>query len=202
MAVARNLPRRVGRPAGTHAKTRAEVVAAGATVFRQHGYHQARMDAVASALGITKASLYYYVDSKEALLFEIVEAPYREAVAHAEDTAGSDLSAADRVRAIIRQHLGATERHYPAISIYLASSDLPVPDEMRRLDRRYSKALRSIMLEGMRDGSFRVHDPAVAVLSVIGMCNWFAVRFRPSDGWDVHEVAEEFAATCLLGLAA
>lgn len=202
MSLTRNAPRRAGRPAGTLAKTRAEVVAAGAAVFRGRGYHQARMDEVASALGITKASLYYYVDSKEALLFEIVEAPYREAVAHAEATAVSELSAADRVRAIIRQHLSATERHYPAISIYLASSDLPVPEEMHRLDHRYSKALRSIMLEGMRDGSFRIQDLAVAVLSVIGVCNWFAVRFRPSDGWDVHEVAEEFAETCLRGLAA
>jgi AcrR family transcriptional regulator len=202
MTMTRNAPRRAGRPAGGKAKTREEVIAAGAAVFRRRGYHQARMDEVASALGITKASLYYYVASKEALLFEIVAAPYREAVAHAEATASSHLSAAERVRAIIGQHLTATERHYPAISIYLASSDLPVPEEMRDLDRSYSKALRSIMLEGMRDGSFRVLDPAVAVLSVIGMCNWFAVRFRPTDGWDVEEVAEEFAATCLQGLAA
>jgi hypothetical protein len=136
------------------------------------------------------------------LLFEIVAAPYSEAVAHVAEIAASDLSAPERVRQVIRQHLSNSMRHYPAIAIYVGSTDLPMPEEMHLLDQQYWRAVKRILLEGMRDGSFRMQDPAIAVLAVIGMCNWFAIRYRPNDGWSLDEVADEFARTCLGGLAA
>ncbi|MCZ7526641.1 MAG: TetR/AcrR family transcriptional regulator [Acidimicrobiia bacterium] len=190
-----------GRPRGRPAKTRQEIVEAGAGVFRRLGYHQARMDDVAAALGLSKGSLYYYVHTKEDLLFEIVLPPYREAIAHLTEVAASDLPVPARLEEVIRRHLSNVVKHYPAISIYLESHrHLPVPEEMRQLDREYSARLRQIVIDGMRDGSLRIQDPATAVAALVGMCNWFAIRYEPAGGWDPVEVAAGFAAIFLEGL--
>ncbi|MGE3621423.1 MAG: TetR/AcrR family transcriptional regulator [Acidimicrobiia bacterium] len=175
---------------------------AAAAVFRRLGYHRARMDDVAAALGITKSSLYHYVGTKEELLYRILLPPYRGALEHLLEVAATDAPAPERLARVVERHVRNTVEHYPAISIYLsASRDTPVPEEMRALDHAYTAGLKRIMVDGMREGSLAVHDPAIAVMAVLGMCNWFATTYEPAAGWDPDEVAATFAATCLHGLA-
>src|SRR2546429_6208448 len=50
---------------------RAEICRAAAQIFRDRGYDATSVSDIARALGITKAGLYYYFESKEALLLEI-----------------------------------------------------------------------------------------------------------------------------------
>src|SRR5271154_2297781 len=49
-----------------------EVVAAAVKMFYQSGYSDTSVEDIANELGILKGSLYYYIRSKEDLLYEIV----------------------------------------------------------------------------------------------------------------------------------
>jgi len=51
---------------------RAEICRTAAQIFRDRGYDATSVSDIARALGMTKAGLYHYFDSKEALLFEIM----------------------------------------------------------------------------------------------------------------------------------
>src|SRR5947208_10746342 len=51
---------------------RAEICRTAAQLFRDRGFDGTSVGDVARALGLTKAGLYHYFDSKEALLFEIM----------------------------------------------------------------------------------------------------------------------------------
>ena len=51
---------------------RVEICRTAAQIFRDRGYDATSVSDVARALGMTKAGLYHYFDSKEALLFEIM----------------------------------------------------------------------------------------------------------------------------------
>src|SRR5262249_15658032 len=51
---------------------RAEICRTAAQIFRDRGFDATSVSDVARALGLTKAGLYHYYDSKEALLFEIM----------------------------------------------------------------------------------------------------------------------------------
>jgi AcrR family transcriptional regulator len=51
---------------------RAEICRTAARIFRDHGYDATSVSDLARALGITKAGLYHYFESTEALLFEIM----------------------------------------------------------------------------------------------------------------------------------
>ncbi|BCF86389.1 TetR family transcriptional regulator (plasmid) [Rhodococcus qingshengii] len=57
---------------GTGRNRRQEYIDAAANVFYRRGYDTATVGDIAEALDVTKAALYYYVDSKEELLYEII----------------------------------------------------------------------------------------------------------------------------------
>jgi AcrR family transcriptional regulator len=88
-------------------RSRAEILdAARAVLFRQ-GVAATTLDAVAREIGVSKAALYYYFPSKDALLFELVFGALEgqaQAVARAVDAAQDGAGA---VAAIIRETVGA-----------------------------------------------------------------------------------------------
>ena len=55
-----------------HAKTEA-VLQAAARLFYRRGFHGTSLDDIARSLGVSKPTLYYYVASKEQILFACVE---------------------------------------------------------------------------------------------------------------------------------
>ena len=201
MTAPRPVSRR-GRPPGRPAKTREEITLAAADCFRRLGYQHARMDDVAQALGITKGSLYYYVPSKELLLFDIILPPYRDAVAHLDEVLSSAGSGPTRLSAVISRHLTNVERFYPAVSVYVENMrTLPVPAEMRDLDVAYVRGLRRVVLDGMRDGSLRAVEPGISVIALLGMLNGLAINYRPDQGWAIPHLVSEISALCLDGMA-
>ena len=59
-------------PKGTLNTTRwNEVLEAAAAVFQEKGYQAARIEDIATRVGILKGSLYYYIESKEDLLYAL-----------------------------------------------------------------------------------------------------------------------------------
>src|SRR5947209_7217760 len=63
---------------------RQEIVRVAAGVFEEKGYEAATLNDIADRLGTDRASLYYYVGSKEELLHEIVHSVLADNVAAAE----------------------------------------------------------------------------------------------------------------------
>ncbi len=59
------------RPSG--AETRQRVIEAAYDLFYRDGFHRVGVDAVAEAAGVTKRTLYYHFDSKDALLAAVLE---------------------------------------------------------------------------------------------------------------------------------
>jgi len=56
----------------------AEVTQAAVEIFAQKGYRAASIQDVADKVGVLKGSLYYYIDSKEDLLWRIIEDVHKE----------------------------------------------------------------------------------------------------------------------------
>ena len=56
-----------------HEAKRGQILRSAARFFALEGYHRASMAQIASACGFSKANLYHYYDSKDALLFDLLE---------------------------------------------------------------------------------------------------------------------------------
>lgn len=74
------LAKRKGRPradAGQRAQHRASILQAAALLFREQGYANTNMTAIAKAVGLDQSSIYYWFSSKEQLLDELLMQEFR-----------------------------------------------------------------------------------------------------------------------------
>lgn len=79
-------------------------------VFEQQGYVDATMDDVAAAAGVSKFTLYQYVESKQWLLDNIVRQMSDRIRIAAEEIIGADAPAAERLVGAVRLHIDIATR--------------------------------------------------------------------------------------------
>src|SRR5512142_3554742 len=69
----RPLSRAIVEDRAAHDEKLALILRSAATIFAEKGYHQASIRDISRATGISLSGLYYYVRSKEEILFRIQE---------------------------------------------------------------------------------------------------------------------------------
>jgi AcrR family transcriptional regulator len=145
-----------------------QILQAAANEFYEKGYKAARLQDIASRVGLLTGSLYYYIESKENLLFALVDTAYRRGIdAMAEDDPGAP--APDRLRAYIQRQLTVLE-DAPTGSVvvterdrkYLSAEHQAQVDAMRAQLRGF---VTGIVEQGMVAGDF---DPTVDVDLAVG----------------------------------
>src|SRR5205085_944906 len=86
---------------------REAVIRAAAREFNRKGYHNTSLDDIATALEVTKPTVYYYVTSKEQLLFECFVAGVAQIRAAFRSARQLEAPARERLSAVLR-HYGET----------------------------------------------------------------------------------------------
>lgn len=75
----------------------AQIIEAATTVFAQKGFDGATMDDIADEIGINKATIYLYFDSKDALIQSIAEQLFAQEVANLQTIYESPGTATERL---------------------------------------------------------------------------------------------------------
>ena len=170
------MPRGLARD---HAEKRAALRKGAATHFAEHGYDRASMASVATACGVSKALIYHYYDSKEALLFDILEGHLGALVDAVEAVPEGDAPEAHLralIHVILANYRDADAEHklqIDALETLPAELKAPLVDLQRRLVQRMGDALAAI---GVRK------EPRAVTMTVFGMLNWFYMWHRPGKG--------------------
>jgi TetR/AcrR family transcriptional regulator, cholesterol catabolism regulator len=183
-----------------------DIVAAAAKVFRTKGYHAATVRDIAEEVGILKGSLYHHFESKEALLYLVVKEPIAQMYRSIAAIAEAELGATEKLRRAILAHLEAFDRHYPHLFVYLREREA-VKRRFREMigfsPKDYERCWQQILREGIASGEFRPDlDVQVTSYGLLGMLNWAYKWYDPQGRLNVKEVACEFTALALAGVAA
>jgi TetR/AcrR family transcriptional regulator, cholesterol catabolism regulator len=188
---------------------RREIAAAAARVFHKKGYQGTTIGAVAKELGTDRASLYYYISSKEDLYDEVVREVSEENVASAERILASEATAPEKIRSLITSLMNSYAEHFPILYVYIRENLAQVASErtawskhMRKLNKRYEDAIISIIEEGIEAGTIRpVASARVIAYGVIGMVGWTNRWFDPTRSADsANEISAGFAEMVLSGI--
>jgi AcrR family transcriptional regulator len=188
---------------------REEIVRAAASVFRQRGFDAATLSDVAKMLGTDRASLYYYVGSKEELLQEIVRDALKDVFQTAETIERNRMSAPDKIRALIESMVTNYIENYPHMSVYtedlarIARQDSEWAVDVIERTRRYEELAHSVFMKGKSDGTLRGDVPVeLAALALFGMINWMHRWYRPNFEFSAQEIAAAYNQIFLNGCAA
>jgi hypothetical protein len=188
---------------------RKEIAEAAIRVFNRLGFQGASVSAVAAELEIDRASLYYYISSKEELFDELVRTVVERNLELVKQIQASNLSPRRKLRDLITTLMTSYGEHYPLFYIYIRENLSHVSDGrskwsayMRKLNAETSDAVIAIIEEGYADRTLRnVGAPRVVAYGVLGIVGWTHRWFRP-DQSDVsaEEIGKTYAELLLSGL--
>ena len=185
-------------------RRREEVLAAAAKVFHEKGYASASIQDVAEELDILKGSLYYYIDSKEDLLFRIIEGVHADIVERLEEWLAADEDPLVLLRSYLEQQVRAYCRDVERVGVFLHDFHHLSPERQALIltERdRFDQALRDLIGRGVAEGVLAPDvDPKLTAMAVFGMMNWISTWWREDGPSAPDEVAQQFTDLVLAGV--
>ena len=180
------------------------ILDAATRLLATRGYEATTMQDVAAEVGMTAPALYYYFDSKQLLLYEVIELNMERFVAKVDATlAAGPASPTDELRALVRTHLEFQLEHVEGARIYnamflgtgalLDALTPPQRAQIHRLQTRVRDRLKAILKRGITRKEFSVPDVMVASMGVLAMGEFAAAWFEPGGRLTVAQVAEQYA---------
>jgi TetR/AcrR family transcriptional regulator, cholesterol catabolism regulator len=168
------------------ARTRARILDAAAHVLSIKGYAGTRLSDVAEYAEIQAPAIYYYFQSRDDLIEEVMFwgiADMRKHLVEVLDALPPETAPLDRILAAVEAHL----RHELELSDYTTASirnsgQLPERLRTRQLEEEaaYGAIWRRLFDNAAADGQLRSDlDPRMAQLLVLGSLNWTAEWWNP-----------------------
>lgn len=180
---------------------REEIVQAASRLFKERGYKGVTLAQVAEVAGVDRATIYYYVGSKEELLRVAVEHLVdRNAMEAQRIFRAKELNVQEKLVKLVEMLMVSYEEHYPHMYVYIQEEMHHVGDDgsewakaMTRHTRHWETIFIKLMEEGVAQRLFRTDiPPVIAVNALFGMLNWTHRWFKPGGKRDAHEVARCF----------
>jgi AcrR family transcriptional regulator len=186
--------------------TKRELYRVAARLFKEKGYRATSMQDIADALGIQKASIYYYIRTKQDLLTAIARAAMEMLLAEGERIAGAPLPPEEKLREILRSHVRLICENLDLFTVSLRElTPVNAGDHWREvvaLRDRYEALLRAILREGMEKGAFRRLDEKLVGFAFLGMVNWTIRWVDPAGEKSPEEIAAAWEDLFLHGVRA
>jgi AcrR family transcriptional regulator len=190
-----------------HEIKRDEILDVAAQCFAERSYPAASMNDIAAAGGTSKARLYHYYESKEAILFDLLDRYTQRLLAiigQAEATAqrrNLDERAAlhELVRSFLQEYESSATRHVALLhdTKFLGEAQRElILDRQRDVVSAVTRFLR-------RAYPARVNaaNQSAVVMMLFGMINWTFTWLRPGGRMSYAAFAEEVIALLERGLA-
>lgn len=168
-----------------------------ARLFSERGYDGTSIKDVATALGLSKGSLYYYARTKQDLLYRVVQSVHGEnEQILAEVEMVPDLGPLERIALYVRRQVAFNLGNPERMSVYHADLYRLTDDRLemiRRRRRAHDDFIAGLIRLGQREGLI---DPTIAprlasnlVFTTIGR----HFRWYRSDG---HATIDDVADLC------
>jgi len=187
--------------------SRQEILRTAARLFQQRGYDATSMNDVAAALKLSKGGLYHHFQSKDEILFEIMN----HAMEITEDRVLAPVRGiADpeaRLRALIRLHIEVVLSPQDREITVMLHENHPLPPALRkRINTRkkdYIHFVESLMAEVQRMGQGKNSvSPRAAAFALLGMINWIYQWYKPEGSLQAHNLVPQFTELVFGGILA
>ncbi len=190
-----------------HELKRDEILDIAAQCFADKSYPAASMNDIAAASGTSKARLYHYYDSKEAILFDLLDRYTQRLLAvigQAEATAqrrNLDDRAAlhELIRSFLDEYKNSATRHIALLSDTKFLGEVQ-RDLILNRQRDVVSAVTRFLRRAYPERVTPSNQTAVTMM-LFGMINWTFTWLRPSGTLSYAGFAEEVVALLDKGLA-
>jgi len=173
-------------------------------LFKEKGYPNTSMQDLADALGVQKASLYYYIESKEELLRRLLEHAFTLVGAQIDEIYATNVPPLEKLRRALENHAVTIMDNLNLVSVYMDEYRNLPPRRLKQVlavRKHYEQTLMQILQEGIASGDFRPVNVEMTVYGLLGMLNWTVQWFSPTGKLSSQEIASILVDLALYGLA-
>jgi TetR/AcrR family transcriptional regulator, cholesterol catabolism regulator len=174
-----------------------------AHVFADKGYEGASIRDISRSSRISLSGLYYYVKSKQEILYLIQIHTFKNILARLQESLGGVRDPSERLRILVHNHLAYFLQHPTEMKV-LAHEDDALEgcygQEVAEIKRKYYGIAIDIF-EGLRPEDQR-HGltPRIAVLSLFGMMNWIHTWHKPQSDPQAEALSRAMSEMFLHGV--
>lgn len=180
-----------------------EIALAAVKLFEQKGYRATSVQDIADAVGLQKGSLYHYIHSKEDLLMQIANQAITDFNQALERILSRHIPAREKLILMIENHITVSVSNIETTTVLLREA-FALGENQHQLIQdetdRYLNLLTAILEEGQSAGEFKVTNPKVTALAILGACNWVYRWYKSSGTLNANAVSEIFSNLFLNGL--
>ena len=194
------------RPAGARRNREGDVLDAAIDVFSQKSFAGSTVQDVALAVGMLKASLYYYIASKDELLFRILDRAHGQASRILADTKALDEEPLVRLRTYLERYVEFFLENIRTMTLYVREwryLDEPHRARIVAQMREYEDFVVSLVAEARRRGDIPQDvDPKYAAFYMIGAIASLPDWYRAGGRDTPEEIARHYADLALRSIGA
>jgi AcrR family transcriptional regulator len=173
------------------------VTQAASEIFWQKGYRAASIQDVADKVGVLKGSLYYYIESKEDLLWRIIEDVHAEWSAILEKANILDESPIDRMRTFIHLHVEWYLNNVKEVSVFFREWHHLTGERLRTVKSRrrgYEQVVVDLIAAAQQAGDVSPElDLHYAARYLLAAVNAVPDWYKPSGNDSASRVADSYA---------
>jgi AcrR family transcriptional regulator len=173
---------------------RDEILYAAGQLFSRQGFHATSMRDLARAVNLQGGSLYAHIESKEEVLFELVNHAADKFLKSAE-TAPTDLSPKEQLAHLIRGHLEVIACELDNATVFFHEWKFLKPELQARIKTRrdrYEEHFHKTIAAGVASGHFRVEDTRLATLFVLSALNWTYHWYQPQGRLSLKALSSQY----------
>lgn len=159
------------------------LLAVAAKVFAEQGFHRTSMRDLSRASKMSLAGMYYYVKSKDDLLFQIQRNCFEQVHEGALQATAAVTLPEERLAAFIRHHVTFFAGHMAEMKVLSHEAESLTGgslDQVRVLKRRHAELCLSLLADLDVANGGTPADRSVAAYTLFGMMNWIYTWYDPS----------------------
>jgi TetR/AcrR family transcriptional regulator, cholesterol catabolism regulator len=180
-----------------------EVLQSAANIFFAKGFHATSIEDVARDVGMLKGSLYYYIKSKEDLLFQLLLAGIEDGdafIAQQIDPGGDPV---EQLEKAIRAQIDYIIQNRVPFGLFLHEFDSLSGKRQHKLIAvmsRYNSRFVELVRRGQELGKIMQGEPWIIVNGILGMCNWLYRWYDPDQVSDPEKIKAVFLRMIFEGI--
>ena len=152
------------------AKRRHEIFHPVVNIFLKKGFQETSMREIAETAGLGKSTLYDYFKTKDDILLYFFEDQLNDLTEAAQKIAVQNKPADKRLRQIIQMHLEFLQANKSLFMKLSLEAQRLKPDSQKQIQEKrhfYQDLIRSLIDEGIREGTFRKVNSLLAAQILI-----------------------------------
>ncbi|MFT4277560.1 MAG: TetR/AcrR family transcriptional regulator [Rhodopseudomonas sp.] len=171
-------------------------------LFARQSYMRASIAELADACRLSRGALYHYFQSKEAILFAILEAHVRRMIADVEDAIAAETDTLAQFRAVIRAIVELNARSPNEQRLIL--NDMAFLSEaeqtsIRALERQIVEIVSELLIRLDSQRKIVKRTKTVYTMMLFGILNFSHTWFDPARGLSPTEFADTVVDLFLYG---